>query len=97
MAQTKRRKKEAKPLTEQGIYIDPVDEWITENHEEWSRKYPGKYLALVDFKVVAVEETPEAALARLDAVCPERFKETDLAKVPTVWYVPQREELEMLL
>ena len=79
------------------LYSDPVDDWIAEHHGEWSEKYPGKYLAIVDYQVVAVEDTHKAAFEKLDKLCPERFYETDLEKVPTVWYVPRAEEMEMVL
>jgi len=79
------------------VYSDPVNDWIAEQSAEWSEKYSGKYLAIVDYKVVAVEDTRKAAYEKLDKLCPERFYETDLEKVPTVWYVPRAEEMEMIL
>lgn len=97
MAKAKQRKKVARPLAEEEIYLDPVDVWISANHEEWSRKYPGKYLALMDFQVVAVEETRQAAFKTLDELRPGWMQETDFQKIPTVWYVPKPEELEMVI
>ena len=79
------------------LYSDPVDDWIADQSEEWSRKYSGKYLAIVDYRVVAIEDTRKAAYEKLDKLCPERLYETDLEKVPTVWYVPRAEEMEMIL
>ena len=79
------------------LYSDPVNDWIADQSEEWSRKYPGKYLAIVDYQVLAVEDTHRAASAKVRQVCPERFFETDLEKVPTIWYVPRAEEMEMVL
>ena len=83
--------------TQTEIYIDPIDEWIDVNHGEWSEKYPGKYLAIVDCQVVAIEDTRKAAYQTLDRLYPERRKETDFDKIPIVWYVPRAEELEMIL
>ena len=79
------------------LYSDPVNDWIAEQSAEWSEKYEGKYLAIVDYQVVAIEDTRKAAYEKLDKLCPERFYETDLEKVPTVWYIPLAEELEMIL
>ena len=79
------------------LYSDPVDDWIAENHGEWSEKYPGKYLAIIDCQVLAVEDTYDAAFDKLEELCPERFYETDFEKLPTVWYVPRAEEMEMIL
>ena len=75
------------------LYSDPVNDWIA----EWSEKYEGKYLAIVDYQVVAVEDTRKGAYEKLDKLCPERFYETDLEKVPTVIYIPREEEMEMIL
>ena len=79
------------------LYSDPVDDWIAEHHGEWSEQYPGKYLAIVDYQVIAVEDTRKAAYEKLDELCPERFSGTNLENVPTVWYVPRAEEMEMIL
>jgi len=97
MAQGTQLKKSGRPLSEEIVYIDPVDEWISANHEEWSWKYPGKYLALMDFQVVAVEDTRQAAFEKLDEIRPGWMGEMDFQKVPTVWYVPKPEELEMVI
>jgi hypothetical protein len=70
-------------------YIDPVDEWIAEQSQEWSKKYQGKCLAIVDCHVVAVEDTREAAFKVFDEKYPD--------KAPFVWYVPKREEIEEIL
>ena len=53
----------AVPETQNSVeyYIDPVDEWLTEQSKEWSEKYQGKHLAIVDCQVVAVEDTMDAA------------------------------------
>ena len=79
------------------LYSDPVDDWIAENHGEWAEKYPGKYLAIIDYQVIAVEDSYKAAFKKLRQLYPERFYETDLEKVPTVWYVPRAEEMVMVL
>lgn len=79
------------------LYSDPVDDWIAENHGEWSEKYPGKYLAIIDYKILAVEDTYKAASEKIKELYPERYYETDFEKVPTVWYVPRAEEMEMVL
>ncbi|MBI1928384.1 hypothetical protein HYR99_29590 [Candidatus Poribacteria bacterium] len=69
-------------------YTDPVDEWLTEQSKEWSEKYQGKCLAIIDCQVVAVKDTREAAFKVFD-------KYPD--KIPFVWYVPTEEEMEMLV
>jgi hypothetical protein len=89
MAQTKRRKKAVKPLTEEDIYIDPVDEWIADHSEEWSRKYPGKYLGIVNFQVVTIEADPGEAYDKAVALYPEES--------PIVLYMLRKEELVMLI
>ena len=105
MAQKKQTKQEKKKTRRSAsvwsdnieLYSDPVNDWIAEQSAEWSEKYPGKYLALVDYQVIAVEDTRKAAYEKLNQLCPERFYETDLEKVPTVWYIPREEEMEMIL
>ena len=70
-------------------YIDPVDEWLAERSAEWSEKYQGKCLAIVDCQVVAVEDTREAAFKVFD----EKYSD----KIPFVWYVPLEEEIKEIL
>jgi len=79
------------------LYSDPVNDWIAQQSSEWSEKYEGKYLAIVDYQVVAIEDTRKAAYEKLDKLCPDRFEETDLEKIPMVLYIPQMEEMEMIL
>jgi hypothetical protein len=76
------------PLDDGEFYIDPVDEWLAEQSGEWSEKYQGKYLAIVDCEVVGVEDTMDVAFKVFDKYPNE---------IPFVWYVPMEEELEMLL
>ena len=66
-------------------YIDPVDEWLTEQSKEWAEKYQGKYLAIVDCDVVGVENTIDAAFKAFESY-PD--------KTPFVWYVPMEEEIK---
>jgi len=70
-------------------YIDPVDEWLSEQSKDWSKKYQGKCLAIVDCQVVAVEDTREAAFKVFDEKYPD--------KTPFVWYIPKKEEIEEIL
>ena len=70
-------------------YIDPVDEWLAEQSGEWSKKYQGKCLAIVDCQVVAVKDTMEAAFKVFNEKYPD--------KTPFVWYVPKKEEIEEIL
>jgi hypothetical protein len=79
------------------LYSDPVNDWIAQQSSEWSEKYEGKYLAIVDYQVVAIEDSRKAAYEKLDKLCPDRFEETDLEKIPMVLYIPQMEEMEMIL
>ena len=69
-------------------YTDPVDEWITEQSKEWSEKYQGKHLAIIDCQVIAVEDTIDAAFKVFD-----KYPDT----IPFVWYVPREDEWEMLV
>lgn len=71
------------------ILTDPVDDWIADHSEEWSYKYPGKHIAVVDYAVVGVYDTFGAAYDEARS----RYPEGDL----TVFYVPREDELEMLL
>jgi hypothetical protein len=81
---------EATPETQDNeeYYTDPVDEWLAEQSEEWSQKYQGKCLAIVDCTVVAVEDTREAAFKVFD-----RYPD----QIPFVWYVPKEEEIKEIL
>jgi hypothetical protein len=97
MAQKKKRCSTSVWNEEMEIYIDPEDEWIAEHSGKWSEKYPGKYLAIVDCQVVAVEDTRKAAYEKLEQLYPEWFYETDLTKVPLVLYIPLKDEMEMIL
>jgi len=90
--QAKQKKKSRRSATiwndEMEIYIDPIDEINFTFRGEWSEKFPGKYLAIVDCQVVAVEDTRNAAYDKLEQLCslrsavyfvncPERFYERE--------------------
>jgi len=66
---------------------DKDHEWIIEHEQELERKYSGKYVAVVDGTIVAVERTSLEA----DKKGREKTK-----KLPLVTYVPKSGE-ELLL
>ena len=42
--------------TKNTVIRDPDDEWVVRHSEEFFEKYSGKYLGIVDRKVVIVDE-----------------------------------------
>ncbi|MBM4048050.1 MAG: hypothetical protein FJ279_23355 [Planctomycetes bacterium] len=92
-----RRRKSRRLWDGMEFYTDPIDEWLSKMSSEWSEKYPGKYLAIIDTQLVPVCRTRRAAYAKLEALYPERFYARDWRKAPLVWYVPRAREMEMVL
>lgn len=58
------------------------EKWITENFESLVSKYGGKYIGVVDEKVVSVALTPKEVLEKAKKVGIEE-EEVSLLKVPT--------------
>nr|QNO46414.1 hypothetical protein NIBJONLA_00031 [Methanosarcinales archaeon ANME-2c ERB4] len=67
---------------------DKDHEWIIEHEQELERKYSGKYVAVVDGTIVAVERTSLEA----DKKGREKTK-----KLPLVTYVPKSGEELVLI
>ncbi len=63
--------------------------FLKKNSEELSRKYPGKYLAIVDEKVVAIDISPAVAF--------NKAKEIALGKEIAIFYMATDEEMVTLL
>ena len=67
---------------------DRDHEWIIEHEKELEEKYTGKYVAVLDGKIVAVERTSLEA----DKKGREKTK-----KIPLVTYVPKKGEELVLI
>ncbi len=67
---------------------DKDHEWIIEHEKELEEKYLGKYIAIIDEKIVAIERTSLEA----DRKGREKSK-----KIPLVTYVPKRGEVLVLI
>ena len=60
--------------------IDPTAEWIALNYGKFSKKFAGKYIAIVDQKIVASGSTSTVVIKKANRVIPD--KEPVLMKVP---------------
>jgi len=69
--------------------MDKDDLWIIEHFSELVIKYAGKYIAVVDQKLVAVGESGIEVEARARKIQPE--------KIPSVLRVPREEDMACLL
>ena len=56
-------------------------EYLLKHSQEFSEKYPGKYLAIVDDNVVAVSNSGHDAFEKAKKTCPE--KEVYITYMPT--------------
>lgn len=63
--------------------------YLRKHSEEWSRKYPGKYIAVVDGQVVAADLSPLAAF--------NRAKQKAGGKEIAIFYMATDEEMVTLL
>jgi len=63
--------------------------YLRKHSEEWSRKYPGKYIAVVDGKVMAADLSPLAAF--------NKAKERAGKKEIAIFYMATDEEMVTLL
>ncbi len=66
-----------------------MEKFLAGNSEELSRKYPGKYLAVIDEKIVAVGSNPLEAFTKA--------KEIIQGKEMAIFYMPTDEEMVILL
>ena len=69
--------------------MDKDDLWIVEHFSELVTKYAGKYIAVVDQKLVAVGESGVEVEAQARKIQPE--------KIPSVLRVPREEDMACLL
>lgn len=67
---------------------DKDHEWIIEHEKELEEKYSGKYVAVIDEKIVAVERTSLEA---------DRKGREKTKKIPLVTYVPRKGEELVLI
>ncbi|MCX6822198.1 MAG: DUF5678 domain-containing protein [Candidatus Aenigmarchaeota archaeon] len=63
--------------------------YFSEHSEELSRKYPGKYVAIVNNKLVAVNQSEVEAFKKAKKKYPN--------KLVSLSYIPRRDELVTLL
>ena len=66
-----------------------TDEFIWKNSLQWSKKYPGKYLAIVDNELVGISRDGHEAFKQAKAKYPDKLVHTT--------YMPLPEELELLI
>lgn len=64
-------------------------DFLVEHSQELSKKYPGKYIAVVDNKLVAVSESEVEAF--------NSAKEKYPGKLVSLSYIPRKDELVTLL
>jgi len=76
-------------IQETYLDLEKMDNWYSEHFEELVDKYPGKTIAVVNDKIVAVEETEKMAYQCAQKSYPD--------STPLVVYIPINEELECLL
>jgi len=71
------------------LELEKMDKWYSEHFEELVDKYPGKTIAVINEKIVAIEETEKKAYQIAQNKYPN--------SIPLVVYIPINEELECLL
>ena len=64
-------------------------DFLVEHSQELSKKYPGKYIAVVDNKLVAVSESEVEAFNSAKEKYPD--------KLVSLSYIPRKDELVTLL
>ncbi len=64
-------------------------EFLLRHSQEWSKKYPGKYVALVKDKLVAVSDSGLEALKKARKKYPKQKK--------SIFYIPTKDETVPLL
>lgn len=74
--------------------FEPLNDWLAEMSKEWSERYSGKYLGIIEvghckFKLAFVVDSWGEAF--------ERFKREYPDQIPNIVYVPKPEEMEMVL
>jgi len=66
-----------------------TDEFIWKNSLRWSKKYPGKYLAIVDNELVGISRNGHEAFKQAKAKYPDKEVHID--------YMPLPKELDLLI
>ena len=69
--------------------MDKDDLWIVEHFSELVTKYAGKYVAVVNEKLVAVGDTGKEV--------EDKAREIEPRKIPSVLLVPREEDMAYLL
>lgn len=69
--------------------VDTTKDFLVEHSQELSKKYPGKYIAVVDNKLVAVSESEVEAFNSAKEKYPD--------KLVSLSYIPRKDELVTLL
>jgi hypothetical protein len=64
------------------------DTWVAQHLKELSKKYPGKYIGIVDNEVVAADDDLEKVYQKVNKEYPE--------KTPKISYIPKEDELKLL-
>ena len=75
--------------TKNTIIRDPDDEWVAQHSEEFFKKYSGKYLGIVDRKVVIVDRDFGKVFQKVTKEYP--------GKIPRISYIPREDELDLLI
>ncbi len=71
------------------IDLETMDKWYADNFEDLVKKHGGQNIAVVNEKIVAVEDTEKKAHMVAKKTYPD--------STPLVIYIPIEEELECLL
>ena len=66
-----------------------IEKVLLKHSEEWSKKYPGKYLAIVDKKIAGISTSGHEAFKQAKNKYPD--------KEVHITYIPYTEELDLLI
>jgi len=65
------------------------DEWFSQHSKEFSEKYAGMYIGIIENKVVIVNEDFGKVFQKVTEKYPK--------KIPRISYIPRKDELELLI
>ena len=75
--------------SESKVIRDADDEWFSQHSEEFFKKYSGKYMGIVERKIIIVDEDFGKVFRKVTKEYPE--------KIPRISYIPREDELELLI
>jgi len=65
------------------------DEWFSQHSKEFSEKYAGMYIGIIENKVVIVNKDFGKVFQKITKEYPK--------KTPRISYIPRKDELELLI